>query len=68
MGSKRQLLHHWTSTPEGDPVNTNTVEMTKGADTIYVPREQENYFKARGYSAATAKTVPADTKTKETTR
>ena len=49
-------------------MNTNTVEMTKGADTIYVPKEQENYFKARGYSTATAKTVPADTKTKETTR
>ena len=52
-------------------MNTNTVEMTKGADTIYVPKEQENYFKARGYSAVApraAAPAAADTKTKETTR
>ena len=45
----------------------HTVEMTKGADTIYVPAEQEAYFKARGYSAVASKTAPAD-KTKETAR
>lgn len=44
----------------------HTVEMTKGADTIYVPAEQEAYFKGLGYSAtAPAKT---DNKTKETAR
>lgn len=49
-------------------MNTNTVEMTKGADTIYAPAEQQDYFAAQGYSAAPAKKEPADTKTKETTR
>ena len=44
--------------------DTHTVEMTNGADTIYAPAEQEAYFKARGYSAAPAKTeAPADAKT-----
>ena len=52
-------------------MKTNTVEMTKGADTIYAPKEQENYFKALGYSAVapdTAAPTAADNKTKETAR
>ena len=48
--------------------DTHTVEMTNGADTIYAPAEQEDYFKALGYSAAPAKKAPADNKTKETVR
>lgn len=52
-------------------MKTNTVEMTKGVDTIYAPKEQENYFKERGYSAVapgTAAPTAADHKLKETTR
>ena len=56
-------------------MKTHTVEKTKGADTIYVPKDQEGYFKALGYSAAAPSTAApaaapaaADAKTKETTR
>lgn len=52
-------------------MKTNTVEMTRGVDTIYAPKEQENYFKERGYSVvapSTAAPAAADNKTKETTR
>ena len=44
----------------------HTVEMTKGADTIYVPAEQEAYFRELGYSATSTKTTY--NKTKETAR
>ena len=53
MEALDQLLYHWTTMKEND---VDTVPMTKGGETIYVPASQQDYFTRRGWSAAKTST------------
>ena len=60
MEALDQLLYHWTAMKETD---VETVPMTKGGETIYVPASQQDYFASRGWTAEpTKKTTPKESK------
>ena len=43
--------------------DVETVPMTKGGETIYVPTSQQDYFASRGWTAEpTKKTTPKESK------
>ena len=46
----------------------HTVEMTNGADTIYAPAEQQDYFAAAGYKPTTTAAKKTATQNQETSR